>query len=101
MLKNPIRYSPDVETIGPDEQETIDGLNKTFSYIVEKTHEDLGHAQRGVHGVVRQLGHGGAHGADACGRGGLRVAGQRRRRLADFLGRWTIGHGPGRGLSTD
>ena len=43
MLKNPIRYSPDVETIGPDEQETIDGLNKTFSYNVEKTHEDLGH----------------------------------------------------------
>ncbi|WP_244647529.1 catalase family protein [Sphingomonas sp. CFBP 13728] len=55
MLKNPIRYSPDVETIGPDEQKTIDGLNETFRYIVEKTHEDLGHAQRGVHAKSHAL----------------------------------------------
>ena len=55
MLKTPIRYSPDVETIGPDEQETIDGLNETFRYIVEKTNEDLGHAHRGVHAKSHAL----------------------------------------------
>lgn len=30
MLKSPIRYTPDVETIDSDEQNTIDGLNETF-----------------------------------------------------------------------
>lgn len=49
MLKHPIRYRPDVETIGADEQTTIDGLNETFRSIVETTHADLGHAHRGVH----------------------------------------------------
>jgi hypothetical protein len=55
MLKQPIRYTPDVETIEPHEQDTIDGLNDTFRYIVEKTNEDLGHAQRGVHAKSHAL----------------------------------------------
>lgn len=55
MLKQPVRYSTDVETVGPDEQATIDGLKDTFRYIVEKTNEDLGQAQRGVHAKSHAL----------------------------------------------
>lgn len=49
MLKQPIRYTPDVETIAADEAETIDGLNKAFDEILETTSEDYGHAVRAVH----------------------------------------------------
>jgi len=32
-IQPPIRFSPDLETIEADEQETIVGLNKTFDTI--------------------------------------------------------------------
>jgi len=45
----PVRYSDDIETIRPDEQETIDSLNQSFDKILETTAEDYGHAVRAVH----------------------------------------------------
>ena len=45
----PIRFTPDVETIAPDESETIDGLNEQFKTILETTANDYGHAVRSVH----------------------------------------------------
>lgn len=48
-IPQPIRFSPDLETIQDDEQETISGLNEQFDVIMEKTAEDYGHAVRSVH----------------------------------------------------
>ncbi|MES2338518.1 MAG: catalase family protein [Pseudomonadota bacterium] len=45
----PVRYTPDVETIEPDEGETIDRLNAIFDTILDTTAEDYGHAVRSVH----------------------------------------------------
>ncbi len=49
MTNAPIRYSPDVEDIQPDEAETAQGLNETFDTILETTAHDYGHAVRSVH----------------------------------------------------
>jgi catalase len=49
MSATPIRFSPELEVIEPDEQETISGLNEQFDVILEKTAEDYGHAVRSVH----------------------------------------------------
>jgi len=49
MAGTPIRYSPDIEKIEPDEGETQAGLVETFKSIVETTNKDYGHAFRGVH----------------------------------------------------
>ncbi len=48
-LAAPVRFSPSVEDIQPDEQETIAGLNDTFDTILETTAKDYGHAVRSVH----------------------------------------------------
>lgn len=48
-ISAPIRFSADLETIQPDEQETIQGLNETFDTILGKTANDYGHAVRSVH----------------------------------------------------
>ncbi len=42
-------YSDDVEEILPDEDEVNAKLAESFRYIVNKTHEDTGHAERSVH----------------------------------------------------
>lgn len=44
-----VRFSPDVEEIKPNEQETISGLIDQFDIILEKTANDYGHAVRSVH----------------------------------------------------
>ncbi|MDB5714728.1 MAG: hypothetical protein JWO15_2125 [Sphingomonadales bacterium] len=49
MINPPVRYTPDVETIQPDEQETIAQLNDAFDVILDRTAEDYGHAVRSVH----------------------------------------------------
>ncbi|GAK69619.1 hypothetical protein RRU01S_07_01440 [Agrobacterium rubi TR3 = NBRC 13261] len=54
-LSQPVRFSPDLEVIDPDEHETISGLNETFDYILEKTSEDYGHAVRSVHAKAHGL----------------------------------------------
>ena len=53
--KTPVPYSRDVETPAEDEQSAIDTINEQLLYIIEKTHEDLGHAQRGVHAKSHAL----------------------------------------------
>ncbi|WP_295045044.1 catalase family protein [uncultured Paracoccus sp.] len=52
-----IRYSPDVETVGPDEAQVIRDLSDTLHDILETTSKDYGHAVRAVHakshGILR------------------------------------------------
>jgi hypothetical protein len=45
----PVRYSPDVEDIKPDEPQTARDLAETMLSISEKTYADSGHAMRAVH----------------------------------------------------
>lgn len=49
MTDAPIRYSPDLETVSQDEDQTIADLNTTFDKILETTANDYGHAVRSVH----------------------------------------------------
>ena len=49
MTLPPVRYTPDVEQINADEQQTIDDLKTTFDVILERTAKDYGHAVRSVH----------------------------------------------------
>jgi len=48
-LQAPVRYSPDVEVVKPDEAKTIEGLNETFDTILQTVANDSGHAVRSVH----------------------------------------------------
>jgi hypothetical protein len=48
-MTQPIRFQPNVETIEPDEQETITGLEEQFRIILETTSKDYNHAVRAVH----------------------------------------------------
>jgi hypothetical protein len=48
-LPPPIRYSPSVETIDPDEQQIIGDINATFDELLTTTANDYGHAVRSVH----------------------------------------------------
>jgi len=48
-LASPVRFSPDLEKVQPDEGEVIQKLNKDFDTILEITAKDYGHAVRSVH----------------------------------------------------
>ena len=48
-MNPPVRYSPDLEEVKSDEQQTIRELNETFDQILETTANDYGHAVRSVH----------------------------------------------------
>jgi len=48
-VQAPVRYSPDVEAVRPDEGQTIEQLNQTFDKILTRVAEDSGHAVRSVH----------------------------------------------------
>ncbi len=48
-LAVPIRYAPGLESIQPDEAETIAGLNEAFDQVLTTTAKDYGHAVRSVH----------------------------------------------------
>ncbi|GJE36759.1 catalase family protein [Methylobacterium persicinum] len=48
-MQAPVRYSPAVEDVKPDEDETIQGLCGTFDTILQKVADDSGHAVRSVH----------------------------------------------------
>lgn len=48
-LNPPVRYTPAVETITQDEQETSQGLNAALHDILDITSKDYGHAVRSVH----------------------------------------------------
>jgi len=45
----PVRFSPDVETVEPDEAETVAGLEAQCKIIRDTTSADYGHAVRSVH----------------------------------------------------
>jgi len=49
MPPSPVRYSPDVEHVKPDEGKTIRELNETFDTILETVANNSGHAVRSVH----------------------------------------------------
>lgn len=51
----PVRYSPDVEQIRPNEAEIIDELIATFDQIQHTTSSDYGHAVRAVHAKAHAL----------------------------------------------
>jgi hypothetical protein len=44
-----VRYEPGVETIEPDEAETVRGLEEQFKIILDTTSKDYGHGVRSVH----------------------------------------------------
>ncbi|MEE7451577.1 catalase [Methylobacterium radiotolerans] len=48
-MRPPVPYSPDVETVKPDEAQTIAGLCETFGTILQRVAADSGHAVRSVH----------------------------------------------------
>jgi len=54
-LPEPVRYTPAVEEVQPDEQETIQGLNETFDTILETTAKEDGHAVRSVHAKAHAI----------------------------------------------
>ena len=49
MTSAPVRYSPAVEDVRPDEGSIVEQLNETFDTILKTTAEDYGHAVRSVH----------------------------------------------------
>jgi hypothetical protein len=56
-LKDPVPFTPNVETYLDKEHEVVDGLNDAFDVILKRTSEDYGHAVRSVHakshGILR------------------------------------------------
>lgn len=58
MIGTPTRYTPDVETVARDEDETLAGLKKAFGDILETTSKDYGHAVRAVHAKAHGIAHG-------------------------------------------
>ena len=54
-LSSPVRYTPAIEEIQADEQETIQGLNETFNTILETTAKEDGHAVRSVHAKAHAI----------------------------------------------
>jgi catalase len=54
-ISEPVRYSPELEILQPDEHETNVGLNDTFDTILETTAEDYGHAVRSVHAKAHAI----------------------------------------------
>ena len=55
MTAAPVRYTPDVEDVRPDEEGTIAGLNETFDTILTTVAEDSGHAVRAVHAKAHAI----------------------------------------------
>ena len=58
-MSQPVHFDPAVETVEPDEAETIRTLEEQFRLILDTTSKDYGHAVRAVHAK----GHGIARGA--------------------------------------
>ena len=56
--KQPVGFDPSVETIAPDEQETLKTLEGSFQEILETTSQDYGHAVRSVHAKAHGIARG-------------------------------------------
>jgi hypothetical protein len=48
-MASPVSYRPNIETIEPDEGETVRGLEEQFKIILDTTSKDYGHGVRSVH----------------------------------------------------
>ncbi|PCG16148.1 MULTISPECIES: catalase family protein [Sphingomonas] len=48
-MQAPVRYTPAVEDVKPDEADVVRQLNEAFDTILETTAKDYGHAVRAVH----------------------------------------------------
>lgn len=57
-MPTPVRYSPEVETVRPDEGETVRQLEAAFKDILDTTSEDYGHAVRAVHAKAHGIARG-------------------------------------------
>ncbi len=55
ILKDPVRYRPDVEIRRDDEDETIEALSATFGEILETTSRNYRHAVRAVHAKAHAI----------------------------------------------
>src|SRR5882762_1645187 len=55
QIEAPIRFSPSVERLEPDEAKTIQGLIAAMRYVNEKTLADGGHAIRSVHAKTQGI----------------------------------------------
>ena len=58
MSNSPVRYAPDIETIEPDEDDTIAKLNEQFKSILDTTSKDYEHAVRAVHAKAHGIARG-------------------------------------------
>ncbi|MET0363042.1 MAG: catalase family protein [Sphingobium sp.] len=58
-MGHPVRYTPSVETVEADEDETVRALEEQFRIILDTTSQDYGHAVRSVHakghGIARGM----------------------------------------------
>ncbi|MES3151553.1 catalase family protein [Sphingomonas faeni] len=54
----PVRFDPSVETVAPDEPETLQGMKDSFQEILETTSQDYGHAVRSVHAKAHGIARG-------------------------------------------
>ncbi|MGI4733146.1 MAG: catalase family protein [Janthinobacterium lividum] len=57
-MGTPVPYSPDVETVQPDEGQTIGKLEEQFQHILDTTSKDYGHAVRSVHAKAHGIARG-------------------------------------------
>lgn len=57
-MATPVRYSPDVEKVQPDEGQTIGKLEEQFQHILETTSKDYDHAVRSVHAKAHGIARG-------------------------------------------
>ncbi len=57
-MPDPVRYQPSVETVQPDEAETIRDLEASFKHILDTTSKDYGHAVRAVHAKAHGIARG-------------------------------------------
>lgn len=48
-MPTPVRYTPAVEHVEPDEDDTVRDLESSFKQILDTTSQDYGHAVRAVH----------------------------------------------------
>lgn len=49
IMPSPVVFTPDMEQISPDEQQTINAINKAMDYILKTTYKDYGFPVRSVH----------------------------------------------------
>lgn len=54
-LRPPVKYTPSLETLRKNEAATVSELNEAFDQILERTHEDYGHAVRAVHAKAHAI----------------------------------------------